>query len=146
MHEEPLATFMSLLISAVVSLAPSAKRISELWCGLRGRLCSLFDCFSAAKPMSTPPDALRGGPDLIYGSYLAAKPMCAPPDALRPIVLSTVSQHLQPFPEPSPSPVERESPSCRVSARSTVTELTPLSGKSRFQAPLPAQRYSKPPR
>ena len=45
-----------------------------------------------------------------------------------------------------PSPVERESPSCRVSARSTVTELTPLSGKSRFQDPLPAQRYSKPPR
>lgn len=140
-----------LITAIVLGVAPrSAKRISELWCGLRGRLCSLFDCFSAAKPMSTPPDALRGGPDLIYGSYLAAKPMCAPPDALRPIVLSTVSQHLQPFPEPSPepspSPVERESPSCRVSARSTVTELTPLSGKSRFQDPLPAQRHSKPPR
>lgn len=109
-----------------------------VWASLR--LCSLFDCFSAAKPMSTPPDALRGGPDLIYGSYLAAKPMCAPPDALRPIVLSTVSQHLQPFPEPSPSPVERESPSCRVSARSTVTELTPLSGKVRLAVPPFAQR------
>lgn len=100
----------SYLITAIVlGVAPqSAKRISEPWCGLRGRLCSLFDCFSAATPMSTPPDALRGGPDPIYGSYLAMKPMCAPPDALRPIVLSTVSQHLQPFPEPSPSPVERK--------------------------------------
>ncbi len=45
-----------------------------------------------------------------------------------------------------PSPVERESPSRRVSARSTVTELTPLSGKFPIQAPLPAQRYSKSPR
>ena len=64
---------MSLLVSAVVSLAPSAKRISEPCRLLRCSLPRFWRGFSAATPTKHLCYRLRGGLCLVFGHSYAAK-------------------------------------------------------------------------
>ena len=74
---------MSRLVSAVVSLAPSAKRISEPWRPLRCCLPRFWSCFSAATPTKRLCDRLRGGLCLVFGHSYAAKHISVPCRPLR---------------------------------------------------------------
>ena len=74
---------MSLLVSAVVSLAPSAKRISEPCRLLRCSLPRFWRGFSAATPTKRLCYRLRSGLCLVFGHSYAAKRISEPWRPLR---------------------------------------------------------------